>query len=272
MANGTSTTYMGLTKWAAADTFDYEQLATNFETIDRHNHTGNGKGLQIPIGGIAPSAVGNTEIANLAIDANKIQTGVIDATKLASGVLAMPSLALTNSLPTTGLYDGYTIDYTDNVSVPTYIWKLRYATVDNKWRFVGGNSIFKSTTTSVTTTTSTPDWDFSGNLSVTLPFEGKYSITYSASAEYSGSQGGTYASGVGFGIAIYTAASVVSGSGVYVNNSVYNTNMNINTATGTIDATVGSDKVVTFAFNRQAGPTALTINSQSLRITPISIS
>lgn len=58
-----------------------------------------------------------------------------------SKVAMIPSLVTT--LPTTGLYNGYVVDYTDNVTTPTYIWRLKYNNVTSpaRWEFIGGSNL-----------------------------------------------------------------------------------------------------------------------------------
>jgi hypothetical protein len=141
-----------LTVWNnLSDPYDSGQLANNFVKIDLHDHSGNGKGVQINgATGIAPDsissvqigsnaigsaelqqdntdpgsdsnrAVGTDHIKNLAVTASKIANGTITRTKLnRSSVLAVPVVYHTDSkgsLPTVtvdgeALYDGYVIDY-----------------------------------------------------------------------------------------------------------------------------------------------------------------
>lgn len=56
------TTKMGLSVWdQPLDPYNYQQLAGDFNIIDFHDHTP-GRGVQIPFGGIAPGAIGKTQL------------------------------------------------------------------------------------------------------------------------------------------------------------------------------------------------------------------
>lgn len=77
---------MGLKSWnSASDIFSYTELDANWDAINAHDHTGPGKGLQIPAGGLANNAVTAAAIAAGEIDNSKINAsaGIVD-TKLAS--------------------------------------------------------------------------------------------------------------------------------------------------------------------------------------------
>lgn len=59
-----NTPKMALSSWnTPLDPYSYEQLDQNWEKIDFHDHTP-GRGVQIPAGGIAPGAIGISEIAS----------------------------------------------------------------------------------------------------------------------------------------------------------------------------------------------------------------
>lgn len=65
---------MGFYEWNDTDDpYDYQQLAGNWEIAGFHDHTP-GRGVPIPMGGIAPGAVG---IVQLASNVPIIQTGSI---------------------------------------------------------------------------------------------------------------------------------------------------------------------------------------------------
>jgi len=59
-----NTPNMGLATWnLLLDPYNFTQLATNWLRLDQHDHTG-GRGVQIPMGGIAPGAVGPAQLAS----------------------------------------------------------------------------------------------------------------------------------------------------------------------------------------------------------------
>lgn len=62
---------MSLTSWTATDKFDYTELASNWNKIDAHDHTGT-KGKQIPTAGIQTGAITNALIANSTITSDKL--------------------------------------------------------------------------------------------------------------------------------------------------------------------------------------------------------
>lgn len=65
---------MGLYEWNnSIDPYDEIQLVGNWEIVDQHDHTP-GRGVQIPMGGIAPGAVGPVQ---LAVTAPIVPTGGI---------------------------------------------------------------------------------------------------------------------------------------------------------------------------------------------------
>jgi len=142
---------MNLAIWdQPSDVFDYTQLAKNFTDIAAHDHS-SGKGTQIGNGGIATDAITDVKIsASAAISPTKIAnattvtSGAITFGTTAGGALSgtypSPSLANRtvdrvnikqgivpdivngdasgNGLPTTGLFDGYTVDYNFSKNVP----------------------------------------------------------------------------------------------------------------------------------------------------------
>lgn len=100
---------MQLVRWDADnDPYDNEELAGNFTKIGAHDHTTN-KGVQIPTGGIANSAITTAKIADGAVTAAKIPDGSITSAKLAAG-------ATPNSFV---FYSGHTFTVPGEVLAPT---------------------------------------------------------------------------------------------------------------------------------------------------------
>src|SRR3954469_19122277 len=95
-----STPNMGLTRWDdTSDYFSHAVLANNFAILDAHNHT-QGKGTQIPFGGLAPQSVGPSELRADAVRAVNVLDGQVTTTKIAdlnvtNGKLADYSIAYT---------------------------------------------------------------------------------------------------------------------------------------------------------------------------------
>lgn len=88
-----TTSNMGLTKWDAPnDAFSHAQLAANFQAIDDHDHTP-GRGKQIPAGGIAPLAIGTTELKDGTFTSDKIANGAVTTGKIADGSVTAAKIA-----------------------------------------------------------------------------------------------------------------------------------------------------------------------------------
>lgn len=67
-----TTPWMGLKVWnLLTDSFDHTQLAENLAKIDQHNHA-EGKGVQIPTGGIENGAISASKIGIDAVTDEKI--------------------------------------------------------------------------------------------------------------------------------------------------------------------------------------------------------
>lgn len=77
---------MSLTVWDSVnDAYSHTQLASNFLTLDTHNHTDT-KGVQIPTGGIQESAITSSKIADNAVTAAKIPNNSVAPSKLTFGI------------------------------------------------------------------------------------------------------------------------------------------------------------------------------------------
>jgi hypothetical protein len=136
---------MNLAIWdQPSDVFDYTQLAKNFTDIAAHDHS-SGKGTQIDTAGIKTGAINDLQVnGSAAIAASKIAGTAITGATTAGGVLSglypnpgfanrvvdrvnikrgiVPDIvdgdASGNGLPTTGLFDGYTVDYNFSKTIP----------------------------------------------------------------------------------------------------------------------------------------------------------
>lgn len=125
-----NSTNMLLKLWTSAgDYFSYTDLYQNFNKIDSHDHTTN-KGVQIT---------------------NAALAGSISNDKFVAGV----NPVLSQTLPTAGLFDGYTVNLTDNTGSPNWVWQMRYTSSGSRWEFVGGSWYQNDSSSAVAVTNST---------------------------------------------------------------------------------------------------------------------
>lgn len=150
-----TTSNLSLYKWEAADKFDYTQLKANWESIDAHDHTGSGKGLKIKTGAIA---TGNTD----GIQTVNIADNAITEVKLKTGIVS----ALSTTLPTASLFDGYIVNLTDDTMAPNWVWQMRYSSASSRWDFVGGTWYQVPSTGAVSVTSSSYA---DGGVALTIP-------------------------------------------------------------------------------------------------------
>lgn len=138
---------MGLHTWdRPLDPYDYIQLTQNWQILSFHDHT-EGRGVQIPMGGIAPGAVGMTQLASSV------------STQFPSLVTVLPS-------GTDGQVVDFLADATNGV-----IWRFRYRQASAstfKWEFVGGPAMRAFVTTSESTS-STVAVSLATPLTLTIP-------------------------------------------------------------------------------------------------------
>jgi hypothetical protein len=176
---------MNLYQWnLATDSFDYNQLSTNFKTIADHTHE-NGKGVQIPTGGIVDYAITSDKLGPGAVINGKLGTSAVLTGNLGVGIQPTGNMITSSTLSSlTGLYNGYTIDFTDSTTSPSYVWRLRYDG-SSKWYYVGGTPYtnFQSPASTVIRSTSPTSY---GNIntsgavtaSVVAPVAGKYIVDF----------------------------------------------------------------------------------------------
>jgi len=86
-------------------------------------------------------------------------------------------IPLVTALPASP-FDGQTVDLTNSLTSPNWVWRLRYvaAKASNKWVFVGGSPIFSEVTTMESPPTSFGDAPTVGP-SITVPVAGSYEIS-----------------------------------------------------------------------------------------------
>jgi len=138
------------------------------------------------------------KLADTAVTNAKIADGTIRRAKLYSDDVNIPIYvhASTNgSLPTTtksgdALYDGYTVDYTDNASAPSrkYLWRLRYN--GSSWDYVGGFGYKAVNFTTLNASGAGPvngrmyaGWGATQFQSFLLPLKGKYFVVAGGSGD-----------------------------------------------------------------------------------------
>ena len=160
MSSTISTNGFSLIKWDATDKFDYTQLAANWQNVADHDHVTIGK--KITTAAIEDSTgtsdgITTSKIATNAVTGAKIASSAVTYDKLGVGVLP----ALSTTLPTTGLYEGYMVNLTDNTNSPTWVWQMRYANTASRWDFVGGSWMQNDSTGSVTVTSSADPGSYS---------------------------------------------------------------------------------------------------------------
>lgn len=314
-----ATSNMGLTVWGATDVFNYQQLADNFTAIDSHNHTST-KGAKIPYGGLDAGAVKNTQVASdAAIDASKILgtavtradvaggdlvgsypnptigAGKVTFSKIQTGLVPNPiSGSSTGTGLPTGLNStsdvGYMIDYNFSKTVPTgyvsagtteyFVWRLRWN--GSTWDCIGGFPMAYSNITSFTTSSSS----FTANgMSINLPFQGNYLVSYSVTGQYAatmapvaGTSPTSYDRSYTIFATLYNNTTVISRSGSYTSMAqnlvagtppTIGTGSNSGTATNSLKISIDSNKIVKMGVARGDGPGDLTVSAQSIVITPI---
>lgn len=93
------TNNLGLRTWdRGEDPYVYQQLATNWELLDDHDHSPN-RGLQIPEAGIKDEAVGSNKIKPFAVTETRLAAASVSVSKLANNSVATDKLqdyAVTN--------------------------------------------------------------------------------------------------------------------------------------------------------------------------------
>lgn len=100
----TTYTNMGLKSWnAAADVFSYTDLDANWSKVDVHDHS-SGKGIQIPLAGLASASVDSSKIVDGSIvNADINASAGIVGTKLAASTVA-PSNLTSAAQPNNSVY------------------------------------------------------------------------------------------------------------------------------------------------------------------------
>lgn len=84
-----NSTNMNLRLWDDADDpYDHNELVTNWNKVDAHDHTA-GKGKQIPTAGLADDSVTNAKLAPNSVTTVEIANGTILAEDLADGAIGL---------------------------------------------------------------------------------------------------------------------------------------------------------------------------------------
>lgn len=83
-------TQMGLYVWQnGEDPYDHDDLASNFIQINNHDHSGSGKGVQIPTAGIANGAITEGKLAGDSVTTPKIANGAVTGIKIPSDSITL---------------------------------------------------------------------------------------------------------------------------------------------------------------------------------------
>lgn len=306
-----TTPNLGLKVWnLASDTYQYDELANNFIAIDRHDHSpGNGApidGTSIKPGTIGPAqlgansvnasnivdgSVGNAEITPNSISGDKLSTlpgsritsdniesNTIAPNKLISGITPITSTTSSNivsTLPTSGIYDGYIVDYRPTETEPASpftttgppIWRLRYNSSNQRWYFIGGVKRYVYNTKTIISNGSPNDntyytgWgNFAGTggafCNVSVPLAGAYRIEYSANFGLNANVSGSYGTwGVGAYLGSVPTSTTIVTPSTPVQSSYFAGDLNATTgAYGVAEITVAANQPVNDRyFNLTAG-------------------
>lgn len=151
---------MNLVRWnLPTDVFNYGELANNLLKIAEHNHS-TGKGVQIGADGIQNNSINHDKLVTDSItDANRpvwtdnIKDGSITTEKLHPTVTNQLLPSYVTTLPTSPI-DGQEI-YFEADDTTSAIWHLRYRGAQNRWEYMGGNSVADLTYAADDTTVST---------------------------------------------------------------------------------------------------------------------
>lgn len=144
---------MGLTVWDSLnDRFNHDELADNFTAIDEHDHS-TGKGVQVPTGGIANSAVTEPKLGAAAVNVDKLHANVASMLGVsANGVVARGKAIIATEESRTNTAFGLltTPDRVQNIVLGTdglicvayqALWKSDVASAGAASIFVGANQV-----------------------------------------------------------------------------------------------------------------------------------
>ena len=143
---------MGLYTWdQLGDSYNYAQLAQNFQTLDFHDHSA-GRGTQIPAGGLAPGAVLSSNIAANQIGFQHFAQTAIQNLGLnqpgsnGQGYLSIPTSQSVTSTTYTTLTTPDLISVTIGTGGLIYVaymatWSSSVANAGNAAIFLGANQV-----------------------------------------------------------------------------------------------------------------------------------
>lgn len=85
---------LGLRVWnLPSDPYNHDELADNWIKLDRHDHTGGPRGIQIGTNALADGSVTREKIATGAVDAISISNGYITNAMLGGGIVQSSNIA-----------------------------------------------------------------------------------------------------------------------------------------------------------------------------------
>lgn len=109
---------MGLKVWnLLTDSYDHAQLAENLAKIDQHNHT-EGKGVQIPTGGLENGSVSASKIGNEQVSPEKLTTSATEGVGINTPSRTYRSFS-SNEATYSSSTTSYTLVDSGTVYVPT---------------------------------------------------------------------------------------------------------------------------------------------------------
>lgn len=144
-----TTPNMGLTVWTGlSDRFNHEELAENFQTLDGHDHAGEG-GVKIPAGGIDALAIAENNYQDLSVTEQKLADLSVGTGKLKDGAVTTGKIA--NEAVTLGkLSPSLQSDFQDAIDVA--LADLEAMTLNPEdWKVIGsgGNPTFSNSWTNI---------------------------------------------------------------------------------------------------------------------------
>jgi hypothetical protein len=178
--------------------------------------------------------------------------------------LAPPPVTLVTVLPTSP-FDGQTVDFTDSLTTPSWVWRLRYvaAAPTNKWKFVGGSPGSHNIQGAESTAIS-GSWV---NLATvgpqfTVPLAGDYEVSFSCFQTKTAADT-LIAAGVGVGD--WTAGVIQA------NGSVYTVNAYAALAASGVMPSLTAGQIIRLRYY-QAAVGTLTASFRSLLVRPVAVS
>lgn len=183
----------------------------------------------------------------------------------ASFIPTSTPIPLVTALPTTGLFDGMEVIFTDSLTAGLYFWRFRYvaARPTNKWVFVGGAPAFSQVDTNQSTTSSTYADLGTVGPDLTVPIAGLYVVEIGFAENSSTSGNNLYMSYSVAGAAVNDLDGIVIRTTGGSNGDIGRGNSRANRRTLAAGATLVS-KYKVFSGDGQFG-------NRWMRLTPVAV-